>query len=366
LRLSRRLYAVLWGAAILFLAMVILRGETAPGPMARSTPAPPTVVRPPEDTGARPFFSPSSPWNREVPVGAPVAPESTQVVQTMTSWGAPQNLLAGQSGTAADYYHPIYFSSSSDPVYTLQTTKPWGESGIDGDQIAIPAAAQPAGGGDAHLAVITPEGWEYDLWAVESKPEGGGVLRFGWGGKTRIDGSGLGSDATAAHFGLAAGVIRAPELRAGRIDHALFMGVRCTGSRQTTVYPAAAGTGEPCSEKGLGSDSGAPPMGSHLVLAMSDAEIAALPVPPWKQTILTAMAHYGMYVGDAIGSGSWGLQFESGSTYTSFGAEDEVAAFAREEGVPTWNGMYVFDLGSGVNWQSRLKLLSPCVAEGTC
>ena len=31
---------------------------------------------------------------------------------------------------------------------------------------------------------------------------------------------------------------------------------------------------------------------------MSDAQIAALAVPAWKKTILTALAHYGGYVGD--------------------------------------------------------------------
>ena len=303
-------------------------------------------------------YSASSPWNREVSTTAQVAPNSSEVVTRMMSWGEPQSLLAGQSGTSADYYHPVYFSSASDPVYTLQTTAPWGESGINGAQIHIPSAAQPAGGGDAHLAVITPEGWEYDLWGVESKPSGGGVLRFAWGGKTPIGGEGRESDATAAHFPLAAGIIRAQEMRAGVIDHALFMGVRCTSSRSEAVYPAAPNTGEPCSEKGFGSNTGAPPMGGHFVLQMSDAEIAALPVPRWKKTILTAMAHYGMYVGDAIGSGSFGLQFESGSTYTSFGAEDQVAAYAREEGISQWEGMYVFNLAGGVEWKSRLKLLS--------
>lgn len=310
-------------------------------------------------------YSPSSPWNREVPANPAVDPSSSLVVQRLASWGAPQNLLAGDAETSADYYHPIYFSQSTDPIYTLETTKPWGNSGIDGDQIHIPARAKPAGGGDAHLSVIGPEGWEYDLWAVESKPANGGTLRFAWGGKTRVDGDGLGSNATAAHFGLAAGVIRAQELKAGKVEHALFMGVKCTEARAKAVYPAAANTGEPCSERGS-SNTNAPAMGSRFVLKMSDSEIAALSAPRWKKTILTAMAHYGMYVGDAIGSGSWGLQLESGSTYTSLGEEDQVAAFAKSEGLPEWNGMYVFDVGSGVNWQSRLQLLSPCVSEGTC
>jgi hypothetical protein len=283
----------------------------------------------------------------------------------MLSWGGAQNMLAGHADTGADYYHPIYFSRASDPEYVLDATQSWGTAEVEGHRIHVPEAARPAAGGDGHMSVITEDGWEYDLWTVSSKPAGGGTLRFGWGGRTRVDGDGLGSNATAAHFGLAAGVIRAPELEAGRIDHALFMGVRCTAAPSAAVYPAAPGTAEACSRQRGESDADAPPMGSRFVLDMSDAEIDALRVPGWKKTILRALSTYGMIVGDAIGSGAWGLQFESGSTYTSFGRPDRVAAFARAAGVPTWNGMYVFNLQDGVDW-SRLRLVAPCVSAGTC
>ena len=55
----------------------------------------------------------------------------------------------------------------------------------------------------------------------------------------------MGSNATAASFALAAGVIRAAEIRAGRIDHALFAQIKCTSGR--AVYPAAPrSTGHAC------------------------------------------------------------------------------------------------------------------------
>jgi hypothetical protein len=295
-----------------------------------------------------------------------VHPRSSQVVARVASWGRAQDLLAGHAGSGSDYYHPIYFSTSSDPLFELRASERWGRAEIEGHRIRIPDAARPAAGGDRHMAVITEDGWEYDLWSVSSKPAGGGRLEFRWGGRTRIDGDGLGSNATAAHFGLAAGIIRAPELQAGHIAHALFMGVRCTAAKSQAVYPAAPGTGEPCSRGEVSSDEDAPPMGARFVLDMSAREIAALRVPGWKKTILTAMADYGLIVGDAIGSGSWGLQFESGSSYTSFGFEDPLAALARRHGLPAWNGMYVFKLHEGVDWASRLRLLHPCVTANTC
>jgi hypothetical protein len=311
-------------------------------------------------------YSNSSPWNQPVSPNAPSSADSAAVVQRLTSWGPVQNLVGGNSESGSDYYHPVYFATTSDPAYTLEPTRPWGSSPIAGATIPIPAAARPADGADHHMAVVTPDGWEYDFWDVESKPENGGTLRFGWGGKTRIDGDGLGSNATAAHFGLAAGVIRAPELEAGHIDHALFMAVKCTDGAAATVYPAAPGTNDACTQQEGISNTNAPAMGSRFVLQMSEAEIAALAVPSWKKTILTAMAKYGMYVGDAFGGESWGLQFESGATYTSFGAEDPLASFARREGVPTWHGQYVFDINSGVDWRSKLRVVAPCYTERTC
>jgi hypothetical protein len=97
---------------------------------------------------------------------------------------------------------------------------------------------------------------------------------------------------------------------------------------------------------------------------MRDAEIDALDVPAWKKTILRAMAHYGMYVGDITGS-PWGLMFESGSSYTSFGVEDEMVKFADAAGVPSLDGVYYFDVASGVDW-NRLRVIDPCVTAGTC
>jgi hypothetical protein len=308
-------------------------------------------------------YGQSSPWNQLVPANALVHPRSAEVMTQIASWGRAQDLLAGHSNSGWDYYHPIYFSSSTDPLFELRATQRWGTAEIEGHRIRIPDAARPASGGDHHMAVITEEGWEYDLWSVSSKPDRAGRLEFGWGGRTRIDGDGLGSNATAAHYGLAAGIIRAPELEAGYIAHGLFMGVRCTAPKLDAVYPAAPNTGEPCSDV---PDENAPPMGSRFVLDMSAAEIAGLRVPRWKKTILTALAEYGAIVGDAIGSGSWGLQLESGAAYTSFGFEDPFAALARRQGVPSWNGMHVFKLDGGFDWRRRLRLLHPCVTAGNC
>jgi len=262
----------------------------------------------------------------------------------------------------------------SDPLFTVHCTDSasWGQCKIEGDRIRIPNAAQPAGGSDAHLAVIDRRsGWEYDFWRVQKKPAGGGRLVVGYGGKTRILGPnayGLGSGATASGFGLAAGVIRPEELAAGQINHALFMVVKCTNG--TSVWPAGSNSGRSCSSIGL-SDAGAPAMGQHFYLDLTDAQIAALPQPPWSKTILRAMAHYGLFVGDT-GTTGWGIGIESGASYTSFGRPDPWALLGKRFRVPSRVGppgkrrYYEFNLSRAVNWASNLKVVRACVASLLC
>jgi hypothetical protein len=277
-------------------------------------------------------------------------------------------ITAGVADTSYDYGHPVYFAQPTDPVYVLHPTERWGRNQLTGMRIRVPAGARPAGGGDGHMTIVMPEGWEYDLWRAKTPPPGGGTLSFAWGGRLRIDGSGLGSRATAAHFGSLAGVIRPEELAAGQINHALFITLRCTGSggsfgygeRQSAghwtsgyVYPAQAG-GSSC-------DSGRaalPPLGARFQLAMSSAQIAALGLPAWKRAILTALARYGGYVGDTGGPG-FAFLVQSSSTYTSFGAPDRLVQVARSAGLPSRGGRYRFDISDGVDWQRYLRILVP-------
>jgi hypothetical protein len=310
----------------------------------------------------RPYGS-ASPFNQLLPSTPRLAHDSARIVARLLSFGRLANLLAGQADRPDDYGHPTYYPHPTDPVFRLhcyQTS--WGRCAIEGDRIHVPGAARPAAGGDAHITVVDQaSGWEYDLDKVRSKPAGGGTLSFRWGGRTRIDGDGLGSDATAARFGNLAGIIRASELAAGHIDHALFMVARCDAGRY--VYPAKK-SGLPCRAIGLPTRD-APPMGTRLQLAMTAEQIAALRVPAWKKTILRAMARYGLILGDT-GGGSWGIQAESGSTYTSFGVSDPLVTFARANGWTPYEGRYVANLESGVDWARYLRVVDPCISKRTC
>ena len=305
-------------------------------------------------------YGDASPFNAPVPNDPRLAIGSDRMVEAMLGMGPVADLVVAPD-TGSDWYHPVYFSSPTDPVHTVRCTRSWGTCEVEGLRVRVPDGARPAGGGDGHLAVVDQAtGVEVDLWQAETPTPGGGTLTASWGGRTELTGDGLRSDATAAHFGLLAGVIRAAEMEAGRIDHALFMTIGCTAHRY--VYPAN-GLASDCED-----EPDAPAVGQRFWLDMTDAEIDALDVPSWKRTILRALADYGGYVGDTGGNESFGFQFESGSTYTSFGAEDPMAAFARtqDDGVSARDGRYSFDLGSGVDWEGRLRALDPCVAARTC
>jgi hypothetical protein len=308
-------------------------------------------------------YSARSPFNQRLPAAPRVLRGSERLVARMLAFGPARNLIAGQAGTVEDYEHPTYYSQPTDPLFRLHCYEErWGTCSIEGHRIRVPADARPAGGDDGHLTVVDQDtGWEYDLYRVISKPSAGGALVFRWGGRTRIDGDGLRSGATAAKFGNLAGIVRAAELRAGRIDHALFMTVHCDAGRR--VFPAH-GKGRSCAMLGETTED-ALPMGSRLQLAMTAGQIDALVVPQWKKAILRAMARYGMFVGDT-GGGTWGIQMESGATFTSFGEPDPLVRLARATGWTPYEGVWVGDLHDDVDWAGYLRVIDPCVTRRRC
>jgi hypothetical protein len=315
-----------------------------------------------DPTACRRPFSPSSPFNTPVGRHPKVATHSAQIVQRLVSWGPPGPSYAGASGTSADWSHPLYFARASDPRYRIHQTG-WVNRDIEGRHIYIPRRARPAGGGDGSFTVVQPDGWEYDFYRAKKPSRHGRTFTADFGRRGRWHGSGLGTSRgpsrggiTAAGFSNQAGVIRVSEMRAGVINHALFMTVNC---HHGNVWPANnVGTHGLCSLKN------APAMGQHFWLDMTPAQINALSVPGWQKIILRAMARYGMYVGDD-GGNTWALQFESGDNYTSFGKHDPWIAYAHSQGIRGWydssigRSVYYFSFKHAVGWGRWLKVLKP-------
>jgi len=169
-------------------------------------------------------------------------------------------------------------------------------------------------------------------------------------GSLDLDGDGSLGEATAARFVLLAGIVRAEELAAGRIEHALFITVPC-GAQQPAYVPPASKGGTVCRD-----NTNRIPMGARLRLNMTAAEIDGLAVPQWKKTILHALRSYGAYVGDTGGPSSFGVMLESDATYTAFGVTSRMVTFAMANGWVSYAGSYVGYLRDGVPW-SRLQVL---------
>ena len=310
-------------------------------------------------------FGDSSPFNRKIEASPPLYANSARNVAYITA-NPPGKLVSNTGGY--DWNHANYFAKSTDPSYRIHCTEEWGTCEPEGLSFYIPAQAKPAGWleteeMDRHLSVVQPNGNIVDLWQADTPSGRGGTLNASWGGVSNIATSGTGSTATAGQFSGLAGVIRAEELAAGSINHALFAVTPCTNGR---VFPAG----------GLAYECGAaeaPPNGARLQLDMTEAQINELSVPAWKKTILHALHTYGMIIGDTGGgTNGFGLQFESGAVYRSYELAEAIDTWAIANSVPSWyeeameRTVHIFDLAPGVNWASELRVVGPCVSSGTC
>jgi hypothetical protein len=273
---------------------------------------------------------------------------------TFTPWGVSNNPANDE---ASLWGNPVYFAKSTDPLYTINDTEyacsPPNADSTCPTSLRIPNGASHSLGGDGHIAVIQPDGHtEVDAWQVQNANpiSDGGVLTVHAYGALDLDGPGCCGGATAALQGLLAGAIRGPELATGVINHALDVAEKCSNGG---FVPPAMGTG-------AGGCAGAPPMGARLQLKMSDSQIAALNVPPYQKVILTAMAHYGIYITDTGGS-PMDLYFDNALQYTGFGnTSNTVMSYLKSQG---YSDPYTISIG--LPW-SNFQVVSSCYGAKSC
>jgi hypothetical protein len=296
-----------------------------------------------------------SPFNTPIPANPQLASDATAIAHYMQShhWvfeGDHGNFTIDDGGS-----RPVYWSQRSDPL--VKVTCRGGFSCRRGLRIHIPAGAQPQGASDGHMTVVDQQsGREYDFWQASTPANGrmtvsaASSIPIGAG-----RGTGLAGAAEAADLGLLGGLIRAPELAAGKIEHALAISVECV--QRSDVWPAPTwARGDSVCPGG-----GGPHFSSLLQLNMSDAEINESRAPAWQRTIMTAMAHYGVYVVDSNGVNNreMGLIQESEQSFTSFGYPGAMNSYIRSAG---GNGQL-----AGVPIDvSRLRVIAPCVPRRTC
>src|SRR4051794_25780352 len=102
-------------------------------------------------------YSDDSPFNQQLPASPRLAANSAAIVNTVTGWGTPADLPAGTTSSSGDWNHPVYYSSASDPVFTVHCTEDWGTCEVEGLKVHVPDAARAASSSDAHMAVVDQE-----------------------------------------------------------------------------------------------------------------------------------------------------------------------------------------------------------------
>jgi hypothetical protein len=302
-------------------------------------------------------YGPSAPFNVPIPASPRLAPRSKSTVRFMRRlhW-AFENDGSGNFVFEADGSRPVYWPRKSDPLVRVACSGAFlCQSGME---VRIPAGAQPQAGSDGHMTVVDQEhGLEYDFWQAtapahgEMKVSAGNSIAIGPG-----TGTGLNGYAEAARLGLLGGLIRAPEMAAGRIEHALAITVDCVGYEDVWPSPATRHGSPLCRNK-----RNPPHFASLLQLNMSEAQIAATGAPRWQQTVMQAMAQYGMYVVDTNGDPRHEMSLikEDDRSFTSFGSAGQMESFVKAEGGSTRL------VGVPVP-VSKLRVIDPCVPQRTC
>lgn len=303
-------------------------------------------------------YGPSSPFNTPIPPHPRLSGESSAIIRYMRThrWTL-QTDRSGRFTLDAGGSRPVYWATSSDPLVKVSCRG--GYPCQRGIELRIPAGAKPEDQSDGHMTVVEQaEGREWDFWRA-SMPRRG-RMTVSAGGSVPIgpnSGTGLGGVAEAADLGLLGGLMRAPELAAGRVEHALVLDVPCVQYSDVWPSPSWASGDTICPRHGAG-----PRYASLLQLDMSAPEIAATGAPAWQQALMSAMARYGIYVVDTSGLGEreMSLLTEDDQSFKSFHVPGEMSSFVRAiSGGAEQVGGAPIDV-------ARLRVIAPCVPRGTC
>ena len=178
------------------------------------------------------------------------------------------------------------------------------------------------------------------------------------------------------------GVIRMQELMQGQINHALYLSTDCVVG--PAVFPDVPNQmAYPCGKGSTPGPANRPRQASLFFLDYTDQQIAAMNVPQWQKTVLTAFAHYGGYIGEAGGGGSTlNPYMESGEAFAFAGKTNPFVQWASSQpglshSCNSNDCRYYFKFLDSVPWVSgpgcpsstcnlshHLHVADPCVVAG--
>ena len=313
------------------------------------------------DTPGTPFAA-NSIWNAPLPATTPIDP----VTPNFISW-IKQDLTAysGNGDINVDSYTP--------PIYTVTTvvnTVNFKFNDCQGkgyiptnmlNQLAnvpVPDYAKASAGTDQEMVVYQPSTdtvWE--MWGAQKRVDGWYAC---WGGKIANVSSSTGMfptnyGVTASGLSMLGGTIRANELQAGVINHAVGLSIIRTGYRNTSsasndtsftnsfVWPANR-------YDGWNNNASAPVEGTRLRLDPT-INVDALGLTKTATAIAKAAQKYGLFIWDT--SGAVGFRTENSVEFTSQGKANPYPAifgstptYQQLAGFP-WDKLQVLPAGYG-------------------
>ena len=256
-------------------------------------------------------FSSDSPWN--TPIG------SSARFSTLES-PATQDLLAGHALIhAGQWGMPLYRAARSDPWVRV-----WDEENRRLFRVQVPRDARPDPMGDGHLFVGDPDGrFVLEMYRARRLVDGGLVARRAF----RVDLLGPGMFLRDGRFpGVRAmdasgmgGVLRAWELRAGHVGHALTFLLPYARLKHGPVWPSSRED-----YWGFRDYTGHVPIGT-LVAIPGDVRVDGLGLSKPGLVLAHALQEYGAYCDDSVGTDGLVLTAEGAAEGTA-----ELAALRRD------------------------------------
>jgi hypothetical protein len=246
--------------------------------------AAPASSAPPPHEGSCPIFPANNPLNQDIS-HAPVDPNSGKYIESI---GASTDLHA-DFGTPPSYGIPYAVVGPHQPKVPIHFTE-YGEESNPGPY-PVPANAPVEGageGGDRHVLVLQEGTCKlYELYSAQRSGSGwdagsGAVFNLR-SNKLRPEGW---TSADAAGLPIFPLLVRYPEVKAGRIDHALRVTVGRT--QRGYIHPATHFASS-------SSDPNLPPMGLRLRLK---ASFSLSGYHGQALVVLQALKHYGLIVAD--------------------------------------------------------------------
>ena len=234
-------------------------------------------------------FAPGSVWHRPLANDAPIDPRSSALVRDLLG----QLQRTGPWMNTNRYSTPVYRVNARTPLVRVRVA----HHGPARVVLApVPRGVVPAAGTDGHAVIWRPSTdtmWEF--WQL--RREGGRWHASAAGRLNRVSRSGgvlrSPTGATASGLAVAAGMVTPSELRRGRIDHALAIGI--PEPRRAVFTPPANRT------DGHSTRSTALPLGTRLRLPASlDLDRLGLPAP--VLAMARAAQRYGIVVRDTSGA----------------------------------------------------------------